>query len=169
MLPLVVFYFILFNFVCEGSERLTSKNIKIIQRISSSYPVGENKSDWTGKSRREIKDSLRRNCLLNNDRTDLNFCRNTRKPQQKNFPFSGRWGAVGMPFNVLYTPNRHQQLLKITPKLKGRLTEEQSSRESLKKMGDLFYLVMDDEKNFKKSVPRKYYSFIPQLFVSYGW
>ncbi|XP_015122215.1 uncharacterized protein LOC107044716 isoform X2 [Diachasma alloeum] len=91
------------------------------------------------------------------------------KPVKKDVFMSRSWGAGGMPFSVLYM-NTHET------RLSHPLTSDTSktSNESFKKSVDV-PLASSKQPNTRVAVrngtlqPRRQYSVIPQLFISYGW
>lgn len=97
--------------------------------------------------------------------------------KEKQF-FSKGWGAGGMPFNVLYTPNKQQQkILKSNKKILESLMRNEVTTNKSLKLPEVLNFVLDERKSvekisgktYKKPLSRKYFSYIPQMFVSYGW
>lgn len=93
----------------------------------------------------------------------------TNKPVVKKDVFLSRsWGAGGMPFSVLYM-NPHG-----TRQTHQSSDASKQTNESIRKTVDTTLPVVPQKnrvavRNAGSNQPRKQYSIIPQLFISYGW
>lgn len=116
-----------------------------------------------------------------------NFLRDLEKNKKSEHLISRSWSAGGMPFNVLYTPNSHQQkILRSIPEKvlispvnvfppigepmalsappppppNYDIVQEEINKKEIQKLWP---------RSSQRPSNRRRYSIIPQLFVSYGW
>lgn len=179
----VLLYLTLFNFKCRASKgSFVNENqpeIKTTEKILKNAELNlcDDLKKCIDEKKLKEKNSLRlneiRGDLLENYSAYSNSNKNNKKSNQNSI--TGSWSGVGMPFNVLYTPYTNRQ--KMFKLARQSLAGDKTSNEPIKKISQIFRWMLNnekpslksDEKNSKKPMARKYYSYIPQLFVSYGW